>query len=147
MSILEGRVGTRAGGWVRRVEVLRVGEVRGRLGLLVALRRGLSGTSGLFIEHSAINPIVSLIKHVEVGAGSEGRQRRYPHGFALSASCVLYIRNASSSLRQVLGVFQGRLTPRIAGSLGMGGGAGLGSSTLPSILRSFTSLPRKTMYS
>lgn len=41
-----------------------------------------------------------------------------------------------------------RLTPRIAGSLGTcGGGGGLFSLGGSSIRRSFTSLPRKTMYS
>jgi len=40
-----------------------------------------------------------------------------------------------------------RLTPKIAGSFGTGGGAGLVSLGVSSILRSFTSLPRNMMYS
>ena len=41
----------------------------------------------------------------------------------------------------------GLLTPRIAGSFGICGGGGLFSFGACSILRSLTSLPRKTMYS
>jgi hypothetical protein len=77
---------------------------------------------------------------------SEGRQRKYPHGFALSEQVCEF---TSEILHHVTGTgISPQLTPRIAGSLGTCGGFGSDSSFFSSAtLMSFTSLPRKTMYS
>lgn len=73
--------------------------------------------------------------------GSEGRQRKAPHGFALSEKYVFNIRNISSCWGSGANKKNGERTPRTAGS-SCTLGAGCGSSTA----RSFTSDARKMMY-
>ena len=93
---------------------------------------------------------------------SEGRQRKYPHGFALLECLVdftsdVFHHNAAASTPMKWANIEDKkeghhenriLTSSIAGSSGISGGFGCSFSLGPfSILKSLTSLPRKTMYS
>ena len=81
-----------------------------------------------------------------VTTASEGRQRKSPHGFALSEKENWFTSEIFHQVEFKRFNF-GSLTPRIAGSSGTGGCGRLFSFGPSSILKSFTSLPRNTMYS
>lgn len=84
-------------------------------------------------------------RQVEEGGGSQKEGNgKYPHGFALSVVLKIYIRKC-----YIIGPWLkeggGRLTPMIAGSCGIAGGAF--SFAGSSMRRSLTSLPRNTICS